>query len=345
MTAKRILVMVAVVIAAALAARAACSWSAGAVDVVRPTRGPAVQAVYATGTVEPTVMVPVAGRTSARLMALLADEGQAVKKDQVLGKLEDADLRKNLEQAEAEADLAKKTSERMTTLLAQKLISQEAMDQAATALATANAKADAVRAQLSYMELRAPEDGVVLRRDGEVGQLIPANQPVFWLSTSTALRISSEVDEEDISLVRVGQAVVIRADAFPDKTFAGAVQSITPKGDPVARSYRVRIALTDVTPLMIGMTAETNIIVHEEKDALQVPASAVLGGAVFVARDGKAVRRPVTVGARTKEKVEIRDGVAEEDLVLRKAADIVDGQDIREHLVAWDAIACDCTSP
>lgn len=91
-------------IIAVIAALAAGGWffflragGPGAVEVVYPVRGQAVQAVYATGTVEPTVMLPIAARTSARLVEMNADEGSDVTKGQVLGRLEDENLQKSLE--------------------------------------------------------------------------------------------------------------------------------------------------------------------------------------------------------------------------------------------------------
>jgi multidrug efflux pump subunit AcrA (membrane-fusion protein) len=83
------------------------------------------------------------------------------------------------------------------------------------------------------------------------------------------------VDEEDIAQVRPGQEVLIRADALAGQTFRGQVLAVTPKGDPVARSYRVRISLPADTPLMIGMTTETNIVLRRSDNALLVSVGAV----------------------------------------------------------------------
>ena len=74
-----------------------------------------------------------------------------------------------------------------------------------------------------------------------------------------------EIDEEDIPLVSPGQQVLIGADAFPDRVFEGRVQEITPKGDPIARSFRVRIALSGDTPLRTGMTADCNILIDRRE--------------------------------------------------------------------------------
>ena len=68
--------------------------------------------------------------------------------------------------------------------------------------------------------------------------------------------------------------------------FEGRVAEITPRGDPVARAYRVRIALVDDPPLQIGMSAETNIVIEQREDALLVPAGAVVGDAVWRSTTG-----------------------------------------------------------
>src|SRR6185437_2221629 len=86
--------------------------------VVRAVRGPAVQAAYATGTVEASVMVPIAARTTARLIRLGADEGDQVRKDQLLAQLEDADLQRSIDEAQAEERYARAELARQAALVA-----------------------------------------------------------------------------------------------------------------------------------------------------------------------------------------------------------------------------------
>ncbi|MCE7886914.1 MAG: efflux RND transporter periplasmic adaptor subunit [Alphaproteobacteria bacterium PRO2] len=309
-----------------------------ALETVRPVRGPAVQAVYATGTVEPTVMMPIAPRSTARLMSLQADEGHIVKKGDVLGQLEDSDIQNQLEEVRARAEFAEKDYARKAELLKRGAISKGTADQSKADLDAARASVERIKAQLGYMQLIAPEDGLVMRRDGEVGELIPANQPVFWLSCCAPLRISAEVDEEDIALVKASMPVLIRADAFPGKDFRGKVDSITPKGDAVSRSYRVRIGIEGQTPLMTGMTAETNILISETKDALLVPTAAVKSDTVWVVQDGKLARRTVETGAKTPSAVEIRSGITAEDVVvLDPGASPEEGQNVHIKMTDWKA--------
>ena len=142
------------------------------------------------------------------------------------------------------------------------------------------------------------------------------DKPIFWMSCCAPLRVSAEVDEEDIAQVRPGQEVLIRADAFPGQIFRGTVQSITPKGDPVARTYRVRVSLPADTPLMIGMTAETNIVLRKADNALLVPAGAVTQDAVWRVADGKLEYQKVTVGAKDAREVEILTGLDANDRIV-----------------------------
>lgn len=301
-----------------------------AVETTQPSRGPAVRAVYATGTVEPTVMLPIAPRNAGRLMELNAAEGDQVRAGQTLAQLEDADLKKSVDELEARARFAKSQLDRAQTLLDKGLGTVLERDRAKSEQQAADAAVARALALRGFMTLTAPAAGQILRRDGEIGQLIPANQPIFYFSQQAPLRIAAEVDEEDILLVQPGQAVLIRAPALPDRIIEGRVASITPKGDPVSRSFRVRIDPTGDTRLRIGMTVEVNIIVTERADALLIPTTAVVDGAVWQVRDGRLLRQPVQTGIGGEARVEILAGLTEQDAIVRQPpADLQEGRRAR----------------
>jgi RND family efflux transporter MFP subunit len=300
------------------------------VEVAHPTRGPAVRAVYATGTVEPAVMLPIAPRTTGRLLELKADEGDPVREGQELARLEDADLQRSVDELEARARFAKAQLDRAQALLDRGLGTVLERDRARADWQAADAAAARARALRGFMTLTAPAGGQILRRDGEVGQTIPANQPVFYFSGRDPLRIEAEVDEEDILLVRPGQRVLIRAPALPDRILDGRVAAITPKGDPVSRAFRVRIEPEGDPPLRIGMTAEVNIVVTERADALLAPASAVADGRVWIVRDGRLHRQPVQTGISGESRIEILSGLTESDaVVVRPPSGLEEGRRAR----------------
>ncbi|HSV57985.1 MAG TPA: efflux RND transporter periplasmic adaptor subunit [Variovorax sp.] len=306
------------------------------VETAQPTRGPAIEAVYATGTVEPTVMVPVAPRIGGRLLAIEAEEGQQVRSGQRLARIESDDLEQTVQEMRAREQLARTQYERSRQLAAQRFVSQAEVDRSRSELQAAQAAAKRAEAQRDYSQLMSPADGIVLRRDGEAGQFVPAGQAVFTLACCAPLRVTAEVDEEDIARVKIGQQVSLRGDALPRQLFEGEVAEITPKGDPVQRSYRVRIRLKDAPavthgPLRSGMTMDANIIVAQRENALLLPNRAFQSDAVWVLQqDGRLQKRKVQKGAAGSERTEILSGLAEVDtVVLSPGTSLREGQRAR----------------
>jgi RND family efflux transporter MFP subunit len=308
---RRTRVLLVVLVLVSVAAIAAWRWLAPPeVELVRPGRGPAVEAVHATGLVEPSLEIRIAPRAAGRLVELEADEGDTVRKGDLLARLEDADLQASVAELEARVGYAQAQYERNLKLQSANLVSQEAVDRTRAELDATRATLRRARDQLSFMRLTAPSDGRIIRRDGEIGEFIPVNQTVFYMAGPAPLRVTAEIDEEDVPRVRPGQPVLIRSDAFPGRIFDGTVDQVTPRGDPVARSYRVRIALPQDQGLRIGMTAETNIIVERRDDALLVPTGAVRDGQVWVVAGDRVERRAVTTGVTGEERTEIREGLS-----------------------------------
>jgi RND family efflux transporter MFP subunit len=291
-------------------------WAPPEVRTAPVQRGAAVRAVYATGTVEPTVMMPIAPRVAGRLQELHVDEGSMVTRGQVLARLDDTDLERTVDELDARARFAEEQYRRAQTMFERGVGAAVERDRAKADWEAAEAAAARARAQREFMWLTAPADGQILRRDGEIGELIPVNQPVFHLSCCESLRISAEVDEEDITQVVRGQRVLVHADAFPDRSFEATVAEITPMGDPITRTYRVRMTLPEAVPLRIGMTVDTNIIIETREDALLVPATAVSDGKVWLVRDGRAYRQAVRTGILGTLRSEILDGVEQGDTVI-----------------------------
>lgn len=298
-------------------------WREGpvAVSVVKPTRGPAVEAVYATGTVEPTVMLPIAPRQAGYLAELNVDEGDRVRKDQTLARLDDADLRNTVEELTARAEFARAQYQRTQELVNRKLLANAELDKARTDLDAANALLRRARSLRDHMTLSSPADGLIIRRDGEIGQFIPVGQAVFYLSCCAPLRVTAEVDEEDIPKVRVGQKAVLHADALPDQVLDGEVAEITPKGDPVARSYRVRIRLAEPEKLLVGMTVDANLVISERQDALLLPSAAIQNGAVWLVADGKLHRQPVRIGLAGAVRTEVVEGLTPDAQIVDAPSD------------------------
>ncbi len=319
---------------AVLAALGAGAWLAidntPQVVAAPPTRGPAVEAVYATGSVEPTFWAKVASTLVGRIAEIPVKEGEQVKAGDVLMRLDDREAKAKIAELEARERYLSADVARMSALAQRDFTSQQTFQRAVSDHASAVAAVTGARQRLADLNLVAPLDGEVLRLDGNVGEVMRAGDVAVWIGQRQPMRIEAEVDEEDIPKVQRGQKVLVKADAWPDKAFTAQVTSLTPKGDPVSKNYRVRITLDPAQPLHIGMTAEVNIIVRETRDALLVPFSALRGEAVFVIDGHRVRRRPVKVGIIGTVRAEILDGVAPTDLVVAEPpADLKDGALVR----------------
>lgn len=286
------------------------------VETVRPVRGPAVEAVYATGIVEPVVMAKVAPLTAARLVAVLKRDGEPVAAGEALAQLDDREARGNLEQLTAQRDYRRQDLNRQQALVQQGFVSPATLDRLRAELRQAEAALAAARRPLAETVLRAPIGGMVLRQDGEIGEMLTAGQVLFWVGAPQPLRITADVDEEDILRLAPGQKALIKADGLPGQVIEGQISEITEKGDPINKNYRIRISLPEATPLKTGMTVEVNVVTRESADALLAPLTSLKGKAIWTVQDGKAALVPVETGVRGKEQVEILAGLAADALLI-----------------------------
>jgi RND family efflux transporter MFP subunit len=287
---------------------------------------PVSEAVYGTGTVEPERWAKVVPIQRRRLVDLCRCEGQSVKSGQVLGRQDDAEERSalnelqiNNEQLVRDLDHAEKDRDKSD---AQK----NEYERRSTQLEESKSRISAQKVRLDALVLRAPLDGMVLRRDGEVGEIVGPTDVLFWVGPPAPMQVVAEINEDEITGIAVGQKAFLRSEAFQSQALKATVSQITPKGDPTRKTFRVYLLLPRDTPLRIGMTVEVNIVYREKAAAIVVPAEAVTGNAVQVVDDAKVRRVPISVGIRGSRNVEIIGNVTRGTPVLSPArADLADG--------------------
>ena len=291
---------------------------------------PVSEAVYGTGTVEPERWAKVVPLQRRRLVELCKCEGQVVKSGQVLGRQDDAEERSALDQMEInrgqfERDLARAEKDRDKSDAA-----RTEYEQRWTKLEEAKSRIAAQKVRLDSLLLRAPLDGMVLRRDGEVGEIAGPTDVLFWVGPPAPMQVVAEINEEEINRIAAGQKALLRSEAFPGRALRATVSQITPKGDPTRKTFRVYLRLPQDTPLRIGMSVEANIIFREKQAAIVVPAEAVAGDSVQTIDDGRISRVPVTVGIRGSRNIEIIGDVSKGTHVLSPArTDLANGARVR----------------
>ena len=259
-------------------------------------KGDIVQTVSANGTLNPVVLVNVGTQVSGTVTKLYVDFNDKVEKGQALLELDPSlyaaqsrQTAANVNNVTATLELAKANEARMQALFAQEYISRQELDQARQArksaeaqLAQARAAADKDKVNLGYTVIRSPVSGVVIDRVVDLGQTVAASLQTPTLikiaQDLSEMRIDSSFAEADIGRIREGQKVRFTVDAFPNRSFNGAVQQIrlNPTTTQNVVTYNVRVSLQNPDQTLLpGMTAYVNIAVDQRQDTLMVPNAAL----------------------------------------------------------------------
>ena len=273
-------------------------------------------------------------RKGQLLMRLWSDDQQA---EQVFARAQLDTTRKRVAEACSMSELAQREVARQDELFKQGFVSDGRLDTVraeaqARAAGCATAKADIVQSQARVdvvgtarqrTVLLAPFAGTVAKIVGEVGEYSTpsppgvAMPPAIDLIDESCLYVKAPMDEVDAPKVSKGQPVRISLDALPGKSFPGKVRRVAPYVSALekqARTVEVEVSFDDLPGagrLLVGYSADVEVILEVHKDVLRVPTSALLQGArVLVIDAGRLVERPLKTGLKNWEYTEVTDGLA-----------------------------------
>lgn len=207
---------------------------------------------------------------------------------------------------------------------------------AETQLAQARSTAAAAKTRLSYTQIRAPRDGLLIARSVETGFVVQPGVELMRLSPAGDAQIVVQIDEKNLGLVALGQPALASADAYAKESFPASVAYINPAVDLLRASVEVKLAVPTPPPyLRQDMTVSIDIEVARRPKALIAPSADVRGlnsasPWLLILRDGRAVRRPATIGLVSAGKAEILSGAVAGDLVIPASATSVgEGKRVR----------------
>ncbi len=181
---------------------------------------------------------------------------------------------------------------------------------------------EAAAAKLAQTRIVAPSAGTILDRSVEPGDIVQPGKRLLTLAVDGPTRLTALIDEKNLALVRVGQAALASADAFPDARFAATLDYLSPGIDVQRGTVEAKFSVASPPRfLRSDMTVAIDIGVADKDRALVVPAGAVRDAGlpepwVLALRDGRAERRAVRLGARGPARVELLDGAAAGDVLI-----------------------------
>lgn len=305
----------------------------------------------------------IASKGTGRLIFLGVVEGDQVKKNQVIARLEDNDIRAQLEQAKAnlklqQADLvnALNTFNRTKDLFAKGLSSQQELDQTEAnynrilaSIEVAKAGVQAAEVALENTLIRAPFDGTVLTKNAEVGEIVApfggsttSKTAVVTIADMNSLLVEADVSESNIEKIIEGQDCEIILDAYPEKSYQGYVFKIVPTADRSKATVMVKVGfknydsrvLPEMSAKVAFFTEPIDTSIANQKPILVIPASSVRKedgkSYVFTVSDDKALKNEIVIGQKLGSYLEVLSGLRSGQKVISTLDEkIKDGVEVK----------------
>ncbi len=336
--------------------------------------GDIMESITASGTINPLSTVSVGSQASGRIAEIYVDYNSVVKKGQLLALIDQENAKATVQQREAALEIAKaqvaveennikyykKALNRISKLNASKYSTEKDLeaaerdyDNAVAQLALeqaqvkqAQASLNSAQTELSYTEIKAPVDGIVISKAVEVGQTVAASfetPELFSVAEDlTKMQIEASVVEADIAKVKEGQKVRFTVDSYADDYFYGTVTQVRNEATTTSNvvTYTVVIGIDNSDmKLKPGMTANVEIITAEEKDVMLVPNQALR----FYIDDSDTAKRYKDRGVWIiknghPERVTVKIGVSDDDntQILESTLKIGDEVIVSKELSAAD---------
>jgi RND family efflux transporter MFP subunit len=313
----------------------------------------------------------ISSKASGRLEWLGVAEGTRVKAGEIIARLDSRDVSAQLDAARANVNVARAALEqtlaedrdaqaslrRTRDLIAQKFVSQSALDQAKArsdravagvasgkaGVTAAEANARNAQVAVDYTLIRAPFDGIILSKSANVGDMVTpfssaadSKGAVVTMADMSTLEVEADVSESSLSKISVGQPTEITLDALPDMRFAGTVSRMVPTVDRAKATVMTKVRFDLIDPRVLPeMSAKVSFLSQRVTPDQQKPLVAVNPDAftqrdgktvVFVVRDNRAFEVPVTPGKKIADLTAIAGDVKSgEKAVLKPPPELKDG--------------------
>ena len=303
-----------------------------------------------TGSVQPERRADLRAEVQAIVLKVLKENGDVVRRGDLLVHLDDTAIRDGLASAQAASrsaglalDQASRQFERMTTLRGSGMTSAQALDDAEgrrnsaqSDLEAAKARVVVARQQMQRTEVRAPFDGVVSDRKVSAGDTAQLGKELLKVIDPGSMRFEAMISADDVGSVRPGQVVHFRVNGYGNQEFAGKVRRVNPAANATTRQVEMLVDFTgDKQPRLAGLYAEGRLET-DSKTSLTVPATAVVRDgdktSVFRVKNNKLQKVPLALAERDTRSGDyvVSGGLEEGDQVIRHASSALkDGQPVQ----------------
>lgn len=292
------------------------------------------------GTMTPQLAATLRSEISGSIVQTYVEQGQAVKRGQLLARIEDAAIRESLLSAQSAArsakltlDNAQRDAEREQRLEAAGAVAprdveaaQRTLAAAQAGMADAQAQLTAAERQLDKTSFRAPFDGLVSERPVNAGDVVQPGTSIATVVDPASMRLEGSVPAEQLSALKIGTPVLFTVNGYGGRTITGRIDRINPTADPTTRQVRVYVTIPNATSALVGGLFADGRVATESRQGIMIPTSAVdergISPIVLRIRSGTVESEKVQLGIRDNatDRVEIVAGVTAGDTLLANAA-------------------------
>ncbi|MEX2122493.1 MAG: efflux RND transporter periplasmic adaptor subunit [Woeseia sp.] len=289
--------------------------------------------IQALGTARANESIEIRPRISSIVTRVAFTEGQLVRQGDLLIELENSEVRAGLAVAEAALSESRSTYNRSESLASTQAISASSLEQLRAAMQVNEAQVAAARARLANTVIHAPFTGRVGLRRVSPGGFVDNSTVITTLDDTDIIKLDFSIPEAFLTVVADGMNIVAGSLVYPARSFAGTVESVDTRLDPVARSVQVRAVLANPDGALKPGMFLTVDLQRDRGEVLVAPEEAIVPERdeqyVFQVVDGRAVKRQVTLGRRVPGLVEITGGISAGDLLITEGTHKVrDGSEV-----------------
>lgn len=273
------------------------------------------------GTFKPTREMRFNADIQGKAIQVLVEKGQQIYEGQLIVKLDDQDLQRDLKLAKVNFNQAKTDLDRFTALKAGEGITAQQLEKARLQYRTSEIQIEKIQAQINKMHIKAPISGVVTNKLVEKGSFISPNTPIIEITDIQRLKMVVKLAENEAVQVRQGQKVAVKANVYPDKEHQGQISTIAVKAD-ASKRYDVEIGINNNNKELIraGMQGTASFKFDKTTSALMVPRKAIVGSLqnakVYIIANNKAQLTNIETGITQGNMVQVTKGLQANDQVI-----------------------------
>ncbi|MDY7095185.1 MAG: efflux RND transporter periplasmic adaptor subunit [Acidobacteriota bacterium] len=220
--------------------------------------------------------VQVLAEANRKVRQLLVEEGDRVRRGQVLVRLQDDEQRTTLAKVQSELDKVGRDYDRQKRLYEQGFLSEEDYSDATYQIEQLQLRLEEAQRELSYTEVTAPIDGTVTARMINLGDFVTINQPLFELVDFDSIVARVFVPEKELSSLATGQEARLTTPAVSDQIHSGSIERIAPVVDPKSGTVKVTVALDNPRALRPGLYVDVALVTAVHENALLIPKRALV---------------------------------------------------------------------